>query len=309
MKLFESKNLSRSFSVLILAVILVVAYMKADSIGQVVQDADALWLGTGLICYCLNYIFRSYRLWILSAKSQVLFPNYVKLAMLHGFNSYFLPIRSGDLTLPFLLKAYASVPVVTGGRILIKARLLDMYSLGFLLFGSTLFTPTALSFEWKIVFAIVAALLIASPYCVQFFFQRNVLWMQSCLERIFGKDLPFCFPTANETFFSLLIWFWTGCTFYCVIRSLKISLSFFDVWFFTAVQLPLQLLPVQGIANSGNHEVGWVVALEILGQGGEGTGLSLALSSHVVFISYVLILGAFGILMPSGNSPKVNAKN
>ena len=57
----------------------------------------------------------------------------------------------------------------------------------------------------------------------------------------------------------------------------------------------MQLIPVQGFGNSGNHEGGWVAALVLMGfQPDEA--LRFALTSHAVVLVYVLILGVVALL-------------
>ena len=97
---------------------------------------------------------------------------------------------------------------------------------------------------------------------------------------------------------SLVVWFWTGCTTFCVIKSLSIPLDFMDVWFLAAIQLPLQLFPLQGLANAGNHEAGWLAALSLLGIN-PAEGLPLSMASHVIFICYVAVLGSIALMLPS----------
>jgi hypothetical protein len=62
------------------------------------------------------------------------------------------------------------------------------------------------------------------------------------------------------------------------------------------MQLPLQLLPVQGLANSGNHEGGWVAALVLMGFNAQ-EALKFALASHGVLIGYVALLGLVAVFM------------
>jgi hypothetical protein len=67
------------------------------------------------------------------------------------------------------------------------------------------------------------------------------------------------------------------------------------VWLLISLQLPLQLIPVQGVANAGNHEGGWVAGLLIVGFSAQ-QAVEFALTSHVILISYVLVLGLVGLL-------------
>ena len=112
------------------------------------------------------------------------------------------------------------------------------------------------------------------------------------------SDIEFIKFTFFEIIISLIIWFFIGCTLFSIVIALAIPLSFLDIWFLTAIQLPLQLIPIQGVANAGNHEIGWVAGFSILGISPE-IGLGFALASHVAIILYVALLGLVGMLVPT----------
>jgi len=293
----RAKMVSMTLSAIIFVVIVAAAIIKRDTVIQAIGKADTFWLIAGAICYGFNYFFRSYRLWLYAHKAGLLFPVYLKITGIHGFNSYFLPMRSGDLTLPFLLRLHAKIPLALGGRILVRARVLDINSLGYLLFLATLLSSTTMPVAWRLIMLFVAVAFILLPYVTLYFIRHDAFILKSWLHKMVGGGKP-AYPAFTETVVSLTIWFWIGCTIYCVIRSLNIPLSFYDVWLLVAIQLPLQIIPIQGLANSGNHEAGWVLALGLFGVP-PSVGLSLALASHAVFILYAILLGVLAIILPS----------
>jgi len=293
----HTKFVSIVLSGTIFILIVIVALYNKESVKEVISKTDPLWVLGGALCYCCNYFFRSYRLWHYTLKSGALFPTYLKITSIHGVNSYFLPMRSGDLTLPLLLRLHAGIPWSKGSRILVRARMLDIFSLGFLLFLANVFTEATIDFLLRVIFVTIGLGLIVFPYFAVFVTRSEKFQKIKLVRRIFGEGRA-TYPGSAETLISLLIWFWTGSTLFCVIRSLDIPLSFLDVWFLAAIQLPLQLLPVQGVANTGNHEAGWLAGLSMLGIHVD-LALPLALSSHVILICYVLLLGIISLLLPS----------
>lgn len=298
----RNRLLSILFSAVIFGLIVAVGTRYYSQVGELITRVEIRWFAAGIACYCCNYLCRAYRVWLYGKKKGRFFPVYVKISGLHGFNTYFLPLRGGDMTLPFLLRFHVGIPLLQGGRILIRARMLDIFLLGFLLISATLLTPSEISFRWQGMFIVAGMCLIALPYIATFLVQNSPGWMGKWFQKIIGEELP-SNPNVQESLLSLLIWFWTGCTIFCVIRSLDMPLSFLDVWLLATIQLPLQLLPVQGLANAGNHEAGWVIALAMLGVEPE-QGLAFALSSHLLIISYVVLLGAVAVLLPSGQAPE-----
>lgn len=89
---------------------------------------------------------------------------------------------------------------------------------------------------------------------------------------------------------SLLIWVSISSVLFCVIRAVNLPLGFGAAFILITIQLPLQLIPVQGLANTGNHEGAWIAALSLLGiplkQAAE-----FAVTSHVIILFYVLVVG------------------
>jgi len=69
--------------------------------------------------------------------------------------------------------------------------------------------------------------------------------------------------------------------------------------------VPLTLLPFQGFANLGTHEIGWVAAFSIFGQD-SGSSLAIAVGSHIIMLLFVLILGFLGVLLLKISKPTSN---
>ncbi len=297
MKLQQSKILSFILSASLLVLILIIAIYNRKTLIQVMEQADLSWIGMGLCCYFLNYVTRACRLRMLSQKHVSFFPAAVKSSCLHGFYSYFLPLRSGDISLPLLLRFNAGLPLAQGGSILFRARLLDLFSLGLLLSVASLFSAPQLQPFVRGIFILSGVGLLVLPYGIIFLLKIGNNRLINALSKRVG-DMTVTYPAGREIIVSLLVWFWTGCTIFCVIKSLAIPLDFMDVWFLAAIQLPLQLFPLQGLANAGNHEAGWLAALSLLGIS-PAEGLPLSMASHVILICYVAVLGSIALMLPS----------
>jgi hypothetical protein len=71
--------------------------------------------------------------------------------------------------------------------------------------------------------------------------------------------------------------------FFCVIRALDPSASFVFCVLVFALQFPISILPVRGIANIGTFEIGWLYALILLGMSDSEAGV-LAIQAHAIFL-------------------------
>ena len=76
---------------------------------------------------------------------------------------------------------------------------------------------------------------------------------------------------------------------------MQLPISPSDIAFLIAIQLLMQLMPIQGFANSGNHESSWAAALMLLGFPAD-LSLKFALTSHAIILIYVLILGLLALV-------------
>jgi hypothetical protein len=61
------------------------------------------------------------------------------------------------------------------------------------------------------------------------------------------------------------------------------------------IMIPMTLLPLQGFANLGTHEIGWVAAFRLFGYSANAS-LNIAISSHIIMLLFVLTLGLLGYL-------------
>ena len=300
MKANHAKVLSLILSLVLFILIVIIGWQNKAAIFRVIRRADLRWLAVGFGCYFFNYLTRARRLWLLTRKRLDYFPVAVKITCLHGFYSYFLPLRSGDLSLPFLLHLTKKFPLTQGGGVLFRIRMLDFFSLGLLLAWASLVTTAELSVFLRGLFFASGMGLVILSYGLIYLVNRGNDRIKKIFSRRLGKigQIKITYPGMGEILISLLVWFWTGCTIFAIIKSLFIPLTFMDVWFFAAIQLPLQLLPLQGVANTGNHEAGWMAALSLLGIK-PAISLSLTMASHVILITYVGLLGLFALALPA----------
>jgi uncharacterized membrane protein YbhN (UPF0104 family) len=102
----------------------------------------------------------------------------------------------------------------------------------------------------------------------------------------------------REVIQSLGVWMGIGGCLFCAARAVGLSLGLGDAIFLISVQFPLQLIPIQGFANAGNHEGGWIAALAILGIPAS-SGLVIALTSHALVFVYVVSLGMVSLFIRS----------
>ena len=292
-KAWNVKLAQRVLSFMLVVFILVVAVYKGPELLETIRKIRIDWATAGLGCYLVNYLFRAIRLKIISVSRLKLWPDTIHTVCFHGFATYMLPFRTGDLVLPVILKTVSDIRITDGGKMLLKARLLDFSTLGFWMLGASAFLCDSISKPYRVAWFLIGIFMCFTPVIVKhvgIFARtrlRGFLNYISVFETV-GKVKPL------ECAVSLGIWAAVGACFYCTARAIGLTLGMGDIWFIISVQLPLQLIPLQGVANAGNHEGGWVAALAVIGIP-VSEGLMFALTSHAVLLSYVLVIGFFAL--------------
>lgn len=84
--------------------------------------------------------------------------------------------------------------------------------------------------------------------------------------------------------------------------------NFFQIVVVSIIMVPVTLFPIQGFANLGAHELGWVTAFTLFGYP-YLDALNIAVSSHIVYVFFVLSLGLIGILSFADRQKKIKNKD
>lgn len=260
------------------------------------------WMGAGLICYGVTYLLRALRLRVLSNFRISFWPAAVYASSLHGFITYLVPMQLGDMSLPMILKSTNEIDLSDGSAILVRTRLLDMMSLGGMMITAAIFSKISLPIGFRAIWIVSGGTLLLFP-----FFARRLVSGKHLNSLRFGRFFKFFSQAGKfrvaESLLSFGIWITIAFVLFCVIRAVNLPLGFGGVLLLISLQLPLQILPVQGFANTGNHEGGWVAVLLLLGIP-LGEAAEFAVASHVIILFYVLVLGIYPLVIDPTN--KVN---
>lgn len=285
MQIFRN-NIKLLISISLTLGILYIFYKEWKPIISTLKDCEKQWVIAGLICYLANYIFRAYRIILLTNKPLKQFPSVFYTTSLHGFSTYMLPMKTGELALPIMLRNIFNIPFIEGSKILIKARLLDITVIGIYILTTTFAYNSSKNPSFQLAYAFTGIVLISFPFAM-------IYCTSTKLSKRLFRGMHYLLPTSlfkiNELFFSLLIWACIALCLYCTAHSIGINITIWNIWFLIGIQLPMQLLPIQGIASTGNHEGGWTAALLILGYT-SNESINYAMTSHTILLLYVLSL-------------------
>ena len=282
-----------SFSAVLSVIVLGIAFYYRHEMATALSSIDIVWVIGGFICILINYLFRAVRLNVLTSRSLSVWPAGLYCTSLHGFASYILPLRSGDLSLPFLLKATIHIDLKSGAVVLYKARLLEVFSLGICIFVTALIPSPTLPKSIKVTMFFLGVLMIFAPLLF-----RKLLGNKKFpfgRFKSFSKDLASNSKiTFKEFLLTLGIWGSIAISIGCIAKAMELHMSVVEMALLIVLQLAMQLFPVQGFANSGNHESSWVAALMMMGHPGD-LALQFAITSHIIILVYVIILGLIAL--------------
>ena len=131
-RLKEFRPTLKIFTSSLLALLMIFFFIyNYQSLVRIFSQVNVGWLFTGFMAYVMNYGFRGSRLRIMIGTKKIQYHDALSYVITHGVLSYLLPLRSGDASLPVILKTYKVTNLKRGFAILLKTRVLDISMLGF----------------------------------------------------------------------------------------------------------------------------------------------------------------------------------
>ena len=304
-----------SLIVSVLALAIILQFVEINNI-KILFQANWLWLLLGFFSYILNYIFRTLRFNVLLNANNIAFKDLFGVTVLYGMLNFLMPSKSGEFSYLFLANRYLKTSLSEGAATLITARFFDFTT-------ATLFLPVILIVFWQnlsiwalysltafcVIVAIAAALFILlvnkqqvvnpgekrkNKLDIKYYWKRLIYALQGIYSR--GR--------YTKTFLlTIFIWTTIYLNYYCITVGLGIDVTIFQMIVVSIIMTPLTILPLQGVANLGSHELGWTTALALFGYNAE-TALTIAVGSHVVLLIFVLLLGGGGMIILKTRSRK-----
>lgn len=267
------------------------------------------WLSLALVVFGVNYLLRTLRFRALIYTQKPPFPNLLGVISLYGMFNYLLPAKSGEVSYLVLLNRRLRISLAESATTLLAARFFDFAAIA-------LFLPLVLFSFWQQLPRWVVYVSIV--FCVLIFvIGGGMLWFLrhsaqatdqkksysshrfARLHRIWGSLIMSLRLIDQHSQYirlwllTISIWMCVFTNFYFIVLSMGYQLSYLQMIVVSIIMIPLTLLPLQGFANLGTHEVGWVTVFTLFGQSTD-VALNIAVSSHVILLSFVLVLGIFG---------------
>jgi len=268
------------------------------------------WLMLAFMIYFINLVFRAMRFRILLYSRKAPLRDLLSISALHNMFVYILPAKSGDVFYILLAKQRLDLPLSEGSATLLAARLYDFAIIALLL---AIMLPVAgeqVPATILGISAIFSAMVLGGSILLMYFLRapwvvlprpdpvrarlarlidgwnRLVAGLRLIQRR--GGHVPVALLTLG-------IWSCLYADYYFMALSLGTPITFLQISTIALVMVPLTLLPLQGFANIGTHEIGWTSVLRVFGYSYQ-EALSIAVGSHFILLVTILIYGGLSLL-------------
>lgn len=274
------------------------------------------WLALAFLAYSVNIFLRALRFKNLLYSRSVRWIELVPVTALHNMFVYLLPAKTGDVSYILLAKGRLNIPLSEGTATLFASRFYDFGMIALILASILPFSKKGMP-GWIYQSAVIFCLLVLLGSLGVYLFLRYskrapsmksgknpfFIRIQKAWEKFIAglREIQANGANLRVALITLGIWFCLYSDYYFIAQSLGTPITFFHISIISIVMVPLTLLPFQGFANIGTHEIGWASVLVAFGYPYD-TALAIAVGSHFILLMSVLLMGGFSFLLTQSSS-------
>jgi uncharacterized membrane protein YbhN (UPF0104 family) len=269
------------------------------------------WLALALMAYLVNILLRALRFTNLIYSRPVKWAELIPISALHNILMYLLPAKTGDVTYVFIAKDRLDLSLAEGTATLFAARFYDFSVVAGFLIILLPFSRDEIP-DWIFLPAIIfCALILLGTLGILAFLkfskttpevtkmQKSPILQKALVawnKFILGlREIQQHGAHGRVALITAGVWLCVYSNFYFATKSMGLPVAFYHIAIISMVMIPLTLLPLQGFANIGTHEVGWTSVLVAFNYPYK-TALAIAAGSHFVLMLSVLIGGGLAFL-------------
>jgi uncharacterized protein (TIRG00374 family) len=274
------------------------------------------WLALALLAYLLNIFLRALRFANLIYSRPVKWLELIPVSALHNILMYLMPAKTGDVTYIFIAKDRLDLSLTEGTATLFAARFYDFAVVAFFLLillpvskdeiPDWIFLPAVIFCGLILLGAlgILAFLKFSPPPLKASKLSSQTQKPISARQKIRAawnkfiiglREIQSHGAHGKVALLTAGIWLCVYSNFYFATQSMGLPVAFYHIAIISMVMIPLTLLPLQGFANIGTHEVGWTSVLVAFNYPYK-TALAIAAGSHFVLLLSVLVSGGIALL-------------
>jgi uncharacterized membrane protein YbhN (UPF0104 family) len=222
----------------------------------------------------------------------------LRLTILHNTANNLLPMRTGEMAFPWLMRRYFGHGLLDSAAALLWIRLLDLHFLALL--AILILNLSHPSWAWWAL----AALWIAGLAFIVIVGGMGNAAMLAGDGRLRSLARRVLLAAPRDHWLIVRVYVWTALIWCLKFAAFTSLLAFFlpiDVWRLLAGVMGAELssvLPLHGIAGTGSYELAAVAALVPLGVDPK-LALAGAVNLHLFLLGSTLILGGLAFLLPN----------
>jgi uncharacterized membrane protein YbhN (UPF0104 family) len=305
--------------VALLSVGLVVALLSQIKLADILRLSNRLTLPqlvTAFLLYSGANLFRALRLGSILGRRGFL--SLTAISAIHSFLNHMLPFRSGELSLPFLLRAFLGRGLSSGALSLVVVRLYDMLSIAALMMvslamvrgeleprlaGAIGYALVALAVGLAALFMALPAILSVTgkwlPACGSVLGGRGARWSAKLAGALHEMRRELATLTPRQRYVtlpitSLLAQLCIYGFFYYVMRVMGIDIGFCKNMLASSGEMITSLLPINMLGSFGTLEAGWAVGYAICGLP-KADAIASGFVVHGLIIASGLIISLAGL--------------
>jgi uncharacterized protein (TIRG00374 family) len=280
-------------------------FLDYQRVGAILRQVSFKWLGMSFAAFLVYQWFRGLRFQLLvnlSGQNGKFF----NTQCMHAFLNNTLPGGLDELSLVYLLKRFHEVTFHYGAASLLVARFIDLALFSSLFVILIVFSWQLLTKPLIIVMTGVIGMLIIAAITVRalFYYEKTQKLKDGILGKLHHHIASFSSAMRDVLsrggyvkviLYSAAMWIAIFLHFLTAIWALGFQLSWFTVLLLYLMLLPIQLLPVKGVANFGTHELPWFVALQLLGLNASDAAV-LGFGTHILFLIIVFMTALIPVM-------------
>lgn len=270
------------------------------------------WLGLALLAYLVNILLRALRFTNLIYSRPVKWLELIPVSALHNILMYILPAKTGDVTYIFIAKNRLDLALTEGTATLFAARFYDFSVVALFLIILLPFSKDEMP-DWIYLPAILfCVLILIGTLGILAFLKFDKSKIESGILPLKVQEQTPAYQNRLRTAWNKFIvglreiqehgahgkvalitagiWLCVYSNFYFAAKSMGLPVAFYHIAIISIVMIPLTLLPLQGFANIGTHEIGWTSVLVAFNYPYK-TALAIAAGSHFILLLSVLVSG------------------
>lgn len=340
-KAFRFRKIRRSVTRIVIPIgitafliFILLRFSSIQTIAQLLRNSLPRSVFIAFVLYIFVYLIRALRFQQFLILDQISIWRLLPIVSLHGFINLILPMRSGELSLVYLLRKFHKTEIGSGMGILLLVRLFDLIALALCLTGGLVLVGSGgdkATGPWLLAIPVLLGVMITvisltasrwwrflvdslsqfgermrirdKSWCQVFF-----VWMDEIgLVLESSKKLAFSIRLLTT---SLASWLFLFFSFWLLLQAVGITrFTYPEVVIGSTGAAITSALPINAVGNIGTLQVGWTVGFSALGMSvDEGIASGFAIHIFILIFSSTLALASYLVLIKGKLSSRQSEK-